>query len=221
VGILLFWPIERSGCRNEQSDSTTKKCHRPAGHRRSGRDLALWGCHPLSYGQHQDSRSSGGTKRRLDMVGSGMKLLAKDYFSRREAETISLGRELSKEFIGNEVVLLSGGLGSGKTVFTKGIAVGLDIEDIHQVRSPSYTLINIYEARYPLFHIDFYRLQNEREIDELGWEEFLGRGVIVVEWAEKMNFAEEAIHVSFEITASSERQIRFSTESPVLASLFP
>ena len=145
----------------------------------------------------------------------------KDYFSRTEEETISLGTELSKNFMGDEVVLLSGGLGAGKTVFTKGIATGLEVLDVHQVRSPSFNLINIYQAKYPLYHIDLYRLENKTEIEDLGWEEFLGEGVIIVEWAEKMDFRGEAIRVALETTGSSERNIRFSTGSAVLAALFP
>jgi tRNA threonylcarbamoyladenosine biosynthesis protein TsaE len=145
----------------------------------------------------------------------------KDYFSRTEEETIFLGTELSKNFMGNEVVLLSGGLGAGKTVFTKGIAAGLEVLDVHQVRSPSFNLINIYQAKYPLYHIDLYRLESKTEIEDLGWEDFLGEGVIIVEWAEKMDFRGDAIRIMLETTGSSERNIRFSSGSAVLAALFP
>jgi tRNA threonylcarbamoyladenosine biosynthesis protein TsaE len=145
----------------------------------------------------------------------------KDYITRTEEETIFLGTELSKNFMGNEVVLLSGGLGAGKTVFSKGIAAGLEVMDVHQVRSPSFNLINIYQAKYPVYHIDLYRLENKTEIEDLGWEEFLGQGVIIVEWAEKMDFRGEAFRVALETTGSSKRNIRFSTGSAVLAALFP
>jgi len=155
------------------------------------------------------------------MTFSIRKPSVKDYISRSHEETVSLGSGLSKDFSGDEVVLLSGGLGSGKTILTKGIAMGLDVADVNQVRSPSFNLINIYQARYPLYHIDLYRLGGQKEIEDLGWEDFLGEGVIVIEWAEKMEYSGEAIRVSLEITGSSERKIRFSTDSAHLATLFP
>lgn len=147
--------------------------------------------------------------------------VGKDYFSRTEEETVALGATLSKNFRGDEVVLLSGGLGSGKTVFTKGIAAGLDVEDVHLVRSPSYTLINIYQARCPIYHIDLYRLETQKDIDRLGWEDYLGEGIIVFEWAEKMEFSGDAIRAVFQIAGTSERKIRLSTGTPILAALFP
>jgi tRNA threonylcarbamoyladenosine biosynthesis protein TsaE len=160
-------------------------------------------------------------QEKIDMAFPIKRQFVKDYFSRTEEETILLGTELSKNFMGDEVVLLSGGLGAGKTVFSKGIAAGLEVTDVHQVRSPSFNLINIYQAKYPLYHIDLYRLENKTEIEDLGWEEFLGEGVIIVEWAEKMDFRGEAILVALEKTGSSERKIHFSTDAAILAALFP
>lgn len=120
-----------------------------------------------------------------------MKYSEKDvetFISRSEAETIHFARDLARTFKGDEVLLLEGELGAGKTVFAKGVALGLKFSDITQVCSPSYTLVNIYVGRVPIYHIDLYRLENSDEISDLGWEDFLGEGVVIVEWAEKLPF---------------------------------
>jgi tRNA threonylcarbamoyladenosine biosynthesis protein TsaE len=131
----------------------------------------------------------------------------KEYLSSSERETFLLAKRLAKDFKGQEVVFLIGELGAGKTIFAKGIAAGLGMKDVHQVCSPSYTLINIYKAKYPIFHIDLYRLGKNAEILDLGWEDYLGQGVIVVEWAEKIRFNLDAIHVTFHMVKNDQRKI--------------
>ena len=133
---------------------------------------------------------------------------AEEFRTATEKETHLLAKKVASCFKGDEVVLLVGDLGSGKTVFAKGIAAGLGLRDIHQVCSPSYTLINIYQAKYPIFHIDLYRLGKEEEILNLGWEDYLGQGVIIVEWAEKIKFNSSAIRVTIEIVEGIRRKIR-------------
>jgi len=83
----------------------------------------------------------------------------------------------------------------------------LGLEDVNQVCSPSFTLVNIYQARYPVFHIDLYRLGKNSEIDDLGWEDYLDRGVIIVEWAEKLKMDVEAIMISIEVLNDETRKI--------------
>jgi len=129
------------------------------------------------------------------------------YISRSEEETRDIAKNLASGFKGDEVVLLQGELGAGKTVFTKGLAAGLGMEDVTQVCSPSFTLVNIYQARVPIFHMDLYRLGNQADILTLGWEDHLGQGVIVVEWAEKLNYEESAIRVSIVAGENEERII--------------
>ena len=131
----------------------------------------------------------------------------KEYLTNSEGETFLLAKKLARDFKGQEVVLLKGELGAGKTVFAKGIAAGLGMKDVHQVCSPSYTLINIYEAKYPIFHIDLYRLGKNAEILDLGWEDYLGQGIIVVEWAEKIKFDLDSIHVTLHMGKKNERKI--------------
>jgi tRNA threonylcarbamoyladenosine biosynthesis protein TsaE len=127
-----------------------------------------------------------------------------------ETETFRLAAELAREFKGKEVVLLTGELGAGKTVFAKGIAAGLGCQDHTQVCSPSYTLVNIYKGKCPIFHIDLFRLQDGREIADLGLEDFLDEGVVIVEWAEKLDFPIEGIRVRIEIGKEDERKIQIS-----------
>ena len=124
-----------------------------------------------------------------------------------ESETFRLAQELAGSFLGKEVVLLTGELGAGKTVFAKGIASGLGLEDVHQVCSPSFTLVNIYQARHPIYHIDLYRLDNDSEIEDLGWEEYLEQGIVIVEWAEKLTMELDAIRVSIRVLDDEKRKI--------------
>jgi len=132
------------------------------------------------------------------------------HHTRSEKETYLLAKSLSENFRGNEVVFLIGELGAGKTVFAKGLAFGLGLKNTHQVCSPSYTLVNIYKAKFPIFHIDLYRLEKESEILDLGWEDFLEKGVIIIEWAEKLKSDINAIKVNIEISGNEQRKIRIN-----------
>jgi tRNA threonylcarbamoyladenosine biosynthesis protein TsaE len=103
-------------------------------------------------------------------------------------ETFALGREIGAQLSGGEILLLDGPLGAGKTVFVKGLAAALDI-DSEEVTSPSFTLVNPYQGRLPLFHIDLYRLDegaaaaNAVDLEELLTDE---SAVIVIEWAARL-----------------------------------
>ncbi len=130
-----------------------------------------------------------------------------EYVTNSERETFLLAKKLSQGFKGEEVVFLEGELGTGKTVFAKGLAAGLGLKDFHQVCSPSYTLVNIYQAKFPIYHIDLYRLEKDSEIMDLGWEDYLGQGVIIVEWAEKVKFNLDVIRVTFRMGKKDQRKI--------------
>ena len=144
------------------------------------------------------------------MKSNNYKRKKKEYTTYSEEETFLLAKRLAEDFMGQEVVLLTGELGAGKTIFAKGVAAGLGLKDVHQVCSPSYTLINIYQAKYPIFHIDLYRLGKNSEILELGWEDYLGQGVIIVEWAEKIKFNLDGIHVALHRGEKDQRKITVS-----------
>ena len=133
-----------------------------------------------------------------------------EYVTNSERETFLLAKKLSQGFEGDEVIFLEGELGTGKTVFAKGLAAGLGLKDFHQVCSPSYTLVNIYQAKFPIYHLDLYRLEKDSEIMDLGWEDYLGQGVIIVEWAEKVKFNLDAIRVTFRMGKKDQRKITIS-----------
>jgi tRNA threonylcarbamoyladenosine biosynthesis protein TsaE len=101
--------------------------------------------------------------------------------------TLETGRQIGAILESGDVVALSGELGSGKTCLTQGIAKGLGVAENVPVVSPTFTLINEYPGKIPLFHLDVYRLSGSRDLEELGYEEyFYGSGIIVIEWAEKI-----------------------------------
>jgi tRNA threonylcarbamoyladenosine biosynthesis protein TsaE len=127
--------------------------------------------------------------------------------TRSEEETFELARRMASGFKGTEVVLLSGELGAGKTIFAKGIAAGAGVAATDRVSSPSFTLVNVYEGRCRIFHIDLYRLEGEAEILDLGWEDYLGEGIVVVEWAEKLPLSIAGIRVRIETAGDDERRI--------------
>jgi tRNA threonylcarbamoyladenosine biosynthesis protein TsaE len=122
-------------------------------------------------------------------------------------ETFELARNMAAGFKGTEVVLLIGELGAGKTVFAKGIASGAGVADPERVSSPSFTLVNVYQGKHPIYHIDLYRLEREAEITDLGWEDMIGQGIVVVEWAEKLTFPVGGIVVRIETAGDDERRI--------------
>ncbi len=127
--------------------------------------------------------------------------------TRSGEETLELARRLAAGFNGTEIVLLTGELGAGKTVFAKGLAAGAGVADPNRVSSPSFTLVNVYEGRHKVFHIDLYRLDRAAEIADLGWEDMLDQGIVVVEWAEKLTFPVDGIRVLIERTDDDERRI--------------
>jgi tRNA threonylcarbamoyladenosine biosynthesis protein TsaE len=127
--------------------------------------------------------------------------------TRSEEETFELARSLAASFKGTETVLLTGELGAGKTVFAKGIAAGAGVADPGRVSSPSFTLVNVYEGTGRVFHIDLYRLERPADIADLGWEDMLGQGIVIVEWAEKLGFPVKGIRVRIELSGDDERRI--------------
>jgi tRNA threonylcarbamoyladenosine biosynthesis protein TsaE len=127
--------------------------------------------------------------------------------TRSSEETFELARRMASGFEGTETVLLVGELGAGKTVFAKGIAAGAGVDDPDRVSSPSFTLVNVYEGRHRVFHIDLYRLERAAEIADLGWEDMIGQGIVIVEWAEKLPFPVKGIRVLIETSGDDERRI--------------
>ncbi|MGI5932294.1 MAG: tRNA (adenosine(37)-N6)-threonylcarbamoyltransferase complex ATPase subunit type 1 TsaE [Eubacterium sp.] len=99
-------------------------------------------------------------------------------------ETFALGEKIGKEAWPGMVITLNGDLGTGKTVFTQGLAKGLGITE--PVNSPTFTIVQVYESgRLPFYHFDVYRIGDVEEMEEIGYEDyFYGNGVTIIEWAE-------------------------------------
>ncbi|GBD23765.1 tRNA threonylcarbamoyladenosine biosynthesis protein TsaE [bacterium HR29] len=106
-----------------------------------------------------------------------------EFLTRSEEETRALGERLGRFLRRGDVVLLSGDLGTGKTCFTQGIARGLGVSV--PVNSPSFLIMNEYQGRERLFHVDLYRIEDVEELDELGLWDYAERGVLVIEWPER------------------------------------
>ncbi len=104
--------------------------------------------------------------------------------SRSERDTFELGRSLGRQAKPGQVFTMTGDLGTGKTVFTKGMAEGLGITET--VSSPTFTIVQVYEeGRLPFYHFDVYRIGDVEEMDEIGFEEYIyGEGVSLIEWAD-------------------------------------
>lgn len=109
-----------------------------------------------------------------------------EYLSHNEIETEALGARLAAVLSPGAVVAYQGGLGMGKTAFTRGLASGLGYSG--RVTSPTFTIVNEYEGgRLPLFHFDMYRLADADALFDIGWEDYLDRsGVCAVEWSEQV-----------------------------------
>lgn len=124
------------------------------------------------------------------------------------AETETVGAALGKILPPGTVLAYRGGLGAGKTAFTRGLARGLDCSDM--VSSPTYTIVNEYlTGRLPLFHFDMYRLTSSDELWDIGWEDYLERGgVCAVEWSENVPDAMDgAVLVTIETLGADTRRI--------------
>jgi len=133
--------------------------------------------------------------------------------SNSREETLALGEAVGRTASGRLVIALIGDLGSGKTIFVKGLARGLDVPEAYVVTSPSYTLINEYPGRLPLIHADLYRLSGTVDIESTGLFDYLtDNGVLAIEWAERLpkDVLLEDIVVSFEIDSHDARRIRLT-----------
>lgn len=133
-----------------------------------------------------------------------------EIISNSAAQTIEIARLIGGKLKDGDLLALSGELGSGKTCFTKGLALGLGVSDDYQITSPTFTLINEYPARCKLYHFDVYRLNGYSELEDLGYEEYLsGDGVVVIEWAEKISkqIPSDSIFINFEYLDENSRKM--------------
>ncbi len=138
-----------------------------------------------------------------------------EYICESPETTFDLGENLGENLKGGEMILLSGGLGAGKTLFTKGILYALDF-DIDEVTSPSFTLCNLYKANFDVYHIDFWRLDENSDVAfAVGLNEILEdeTAIVVIEWAEhlkKFSFPAKTLRVKIEGDGDQPRKIVIS-----------
>ena len=130
------------------------------------------------------------------------------YLTHSPAETEEVGRALAARLGPGSVVAMTGGLGMGKTAFVRGMARALESPD--RVISPTFTIVNEYRGRLPLFHFDMYRLSGPEALFDIGWDDYLSRGgVCAVEWSENVPGAFEpgTVYVQFRRLGDTDREI--------------
>ena len=130
----------------------------------------------------------------------------KELISKSPSDTWDIGEYIGKQARPGDLYALYGELGSGKTQLAKGIARGIGVADWEYVVSPSFTIMNLYEGDLLLCHVDLYRIENA-EVDDLNLEDFLQKGIVVVEWAERGRWWNDNIEIHVENTGEKERKI--------------
>lgn len=135
--------------------------------------------------------------------------------SRSATQTRSWGKKLGRLLNGGEIIGLIGELGSGKTYFVRGAAEGLGVGEEAWIRSPTFTLINEYHGRLPVYHIDLYRVANKRDMEELDLREYLfSGGVSLIEWFDYLSpeEIEDYLSITFEHGRANERKLTFTAQ---------
>ncbi len=130
----------------------------------------------------------------------------KQFRSHSAEDTRELGRKIGAVLKGNDLICLIGDLGTGKTALTGGMAEGLGIKGY--ITSPTFTIVNEYNAYIPLYHFDVYRLSDPDEMFEIGFEEYLyGNGVVVIEWADMIKDILPRDYIRIEIKKDIENGV--------------
>ena len=116
--------------------------------------------------------------------------------SKSTEDTEQIGALIAEKLCGNEVIALFGGLGMGKTAFTRGLCRGLGVND--GVSSPTFALVNEYHGKYNIYHFDMYRVTSWEDLYSTGFFDYLDNGVLVIEWSENIEGAlpENAIRIN-------------------------
>ncbi len=127
-------------------------------------------------------------------------------------ETESLAERLGRLLQPGDVIALVGELGSGKTLFSQGLARGLEVPESFYITSPTFAIINEYPGRIAFYHLDLYRIDSVAELSELGLEEILyGQGAVAIEWAERLgeNLPGERLEVRLAFSDETSRSFIF------------
>ncbi len=130
----------------------------------------------------------------------------KEIIVKSAEETYQFGKSLGKLLVPGDLVAFSGDLGAGKTCCIQGITDGLEVQDITHVTSPTFTLIQEYQGKMPIYHFDVYRLSHEDDLYDLGYEEyFYGDGVTLIEWAERITGFLPDEHLALHLHVESDQ----------------
>ena len=132
------------------------------------------------------------------------------FISSSASETENIGKKLAKKLKRTEVIALFGGLGAGKTAFTRGLSEGLGFED--GVSSPTFALVHEYEGKFPIFHFDMYRVTTYDDLYSTGFFDYIGNGILVIEWSENIEgvLPNDAIRITIKPLSENEREITIS-----------
>lgn len=122
------------------------------------------------------------------------------------AETESLGKKIASILSGNETIALFGDLGAGKTAFTRGLCEGLGVTD--GVSSPTFAIVNAYNGKYPVYHFDMYRITDADDLFSTGYYDYIGNGVIVIEWSENIESELESDAIRIRIKKNDDENKR-------------
>ncbi len=142
-------------------------------------------------------------------------MLTSSFLCETPEQTGQLGKLIGEKAMPGEVWSLSGPLGAGKTLWVKGFAQGLGVQNT--VTSPTFTLQHIYEGRLPLYHFDWYRLEHAQEVEDMGFREWTDRGgVVAVEWGDKYPrlLPPNTIRMVFETLGPQSRRIIVEADQP-------
>lgn len=122
-------------------------------------------------------------------------------------ETEQIGEKIAKKLHGTEVIALFGGLGMGKTAFTRGLSRALGVDD--GVSSPTFALVNEYSGKYNIYHFDMYRVNSWDDLYSTGFFDYIDNGILVIEWSENIEGAlpENAIRITIEKGESDDERI--------------
>ena len=135
-------------------------------------------------------------------------------FTRSARQTMSLGSRLGRLLKGGEIVALIGELGAGKTCFVRGVTSGLEVDKEAWIRSPSFTLINEYHGRLPVYHIDLYRVEDRAHLEGLNLRECLySDGASLIEWFEHLpaDEVDEYLEVRIAYANGAKRELTFTS----------
>lgn len=134
-------------------------------------------------------------------------MLTESFISQSEDQTQAFAQEIAPQLKNNDVICLQGDLGAGKTSFCRELIRALTKNNM-EVPSPTFTLVQTYESDPPIWHYDLYRIEDSEEIYEIGWEEAIANGIVLVEWPERLgdNFPDQYYELKIKILDKTTRE---------------